>query len=126
MRGDTVKTTILPRPPSCSRSESLAATLPTRLDGIKEIGYQMQTLGKFFPDIVLRVGHSPALDAAVECLLDVHQRFIIGKSCSCDEDLKNYNHTMYLIRKDLNQLRSLTPPETVCASMLLCRYEVSP
>ncbi|KAN0114622.1 hypothetical protein V8E51_004166 [Hyaloscypha variabilis] len=124
MRGDTVQITILPRPPSCSSSESLAATLATRLDGIKEIGYQLQTLGKFFPDIVPRVGHSPALDAAVKCLLDAHQRFIVGKISSCDEHLRNDNHAMYLIRKDLNQLRSRTPSETVCASMLLCRYEV--
>ncbi|KAE9379533.1 hypothetical protein N431DRAFT_500082 [Stipitochalara longipes BDJ] len=124
MRGDTVQITVLTRPPSCSRSESLAASLASRLNGIKEIGYQLQTLGKFFPHIVPRVGHNPALDAAVKCLLGAHKSFIARSKTSCNDDLRNYNHALSLIRKDLNQYQSRTPSETICAAMLLCRYEI--
>ena len=124
VRGDTVHITALSRPPSCSRSESLAAKLASRLDGIKEIGYQLQALGNFFPYIVPRLGHNAALDAAVKCLLGAHQTFIAGNRTSSDQDVKSYNHAMSLIRTDLNQLQRRTPSETIYASMLLCRYEV--
>jgi len=125
MRGDTVQITILPRPQSCSPSDSLASALASRLDGIKEIGYQLQALGNFFPYIVPRLGHSPALDAAAKCLLDAHHSFIAGQKTSCDKDVRGYNHAMSLIRKDLNQLQKRTTSETICASMLLCLYKVS-
>jgi hypothetical protein len=123
MRGDAIRIGLL-HSPARSQSESLAALLAARLDGIEESGYQLQALGIFFPYLVPRVGHSPALDAAVKCLLGAHQNLISGIETSCNKDLLNYNHALSLIRKDLSHVKSRTTTETVCASLLLCRYEV--
>jgi hypothetical protein len=124
MKGDKVAITRLSIRPPSSNSESLAADLVSRLNGIKEVGYQLQALGEYFPYLPSRVGHNPALDAALRCLLGAHQNILSWKSTSFDEDLKKYIYALSLIRRDLDRLQSRTPSETVCAAMMLSTYEV--
>ena len=70
------------------------------------------------------MGHNPALDAALKCLLGVHQSLISGKLMSSHEDLRDCHPAVSLIRKDLSFFRHRTPSETICAAMILCLYEV--
>ena len=125
MRGDAVQI-VLTQPLSFSYSESLATSLVARLDGVKETGYQLQALLpiNYFPHLVSRVGHNPALDAAVKCVLGAHQNFISGNEAPRDKSLFDYALAISLIRQDMNRLRNATSAETVCSCLLLCSYEV--
>ncbi|KAE9381134.1 hypothetical protein N431DRAFT_490578 [Stipitochalara longipes BDJ] len=123
MRGDGVPLGGFPTEPSFSQSESLASTLVSRLEGIKEIGYQKQILGNFFQYLPSRVGHNLALDAALRCTLSSHHNFIAGKLDTGVEALKDYHQALCMIRRDVNHFQERTPSETICAALLLSHHE---
>ena len=110
--------------PGSSRSQLIAADLASRLSGIEQIGYKLQLFGQFMSYLPSRVGHNPALDAALRCLLVAHQGLTSRRTTSFHQDLHDYNEALSLVRKDLDLLRDKTPSETVCAAMILSTYEV--
>ena len=99
--------------------------LASRLIGIEKTGYQLQLLGNFFSYLPSRVGHNPALDASLRCLLSIHQSLLSQKGNCFGEDLRSYNQAVSLIREDLCLFQPRVPSETVCAALILLSCEVS-
>lgn len=110
--------------PTTSQAELLAADIVSRMSEAEFTGYNLKCLGSFFEFLPPRVGHNPALDAALRCLLHVHRQVCSNEVARLHEDFQSYSQALSLIRKDITRFQSKTPSETLCAAMLLSLYEV--
>lgn len=61
----------VPKAPSLSRGEKLASALAASFKTPPD-GYRLHHLGRYMSEIPCRLGYNPALDIAVECLLQSH------------------------------------------------------
>lgn len=111
--------------PPVSPSQQLAIELVERLENVSHAGYKVQLLGRFFSQLPCRVGHNPALDAALRAFLHAHKQFLECGPNTRTNDCGDYAEALYFIRKDLDLNRSNASSETVCAAHILANYEVS-
>lgn len=118
---------LIPKGPSLSRGEklasALAASFQTPLDG-----YRLHYLGRYMTEIPCRLGHNPALDLAVECLLQSHAQ-LLETNLLCQTDPQPSPEYMKAIQTLQNVIADPvlgTSAETVCATMLMAYYEVRP
>ncbi|KAK1245978.1 hypothetical protein MKX07_005047 [Trichoderma sp. CBMAI-0711] len=65
----------VPKAPSLPRAEKLALALAASFKN-PLYGYRLHHLGKYMTEIPRRLGHNPALDIAVECLLQSHTQLL--------------------------------------------------
>jgi hypothetical protein len=121
--------------PSPSEQDRLAAALVGAL-GITAEGYRLQCLGVFISDLPSRIGHNPALDVAVACLLQCHSQLLYNAAISPHPAVAFLRDGQKLPSSEyMKALRTLqeviehpvlgTSTETVCATLLMSHYEVS-
>ncbi|KAL6895092.1 hypothetical protein GGI43DRAFT_429200 [Trichoderma evansii] len=96
----------VPKAPSLSRGEKIALKLAASFK-IRPDGYQLHHLGRYIAEIPCRLGHNPALDIAVECLL-----------------YPEYMRALQTLQKVIADPVLGTSAETVCATMLMAHYEM--
>ncbi|TFB02677.1 hypothetical protein CCMA1212_005329 [Trichoderma ghanense] len=65
----------VPKAPSLSQGEKLASALAASFKSPPH-GYPLHYLGRYMTEIPRRLGHNPALDVAVECLLQSHTQLL--------------------------------------------------
>ena len=123
--------------PSPSHHDRLAAAFISTLDRITAKGYRLQCMGAFISDIPFRIGHNPALDAAVACLLQCHSQLLRDANLSPRLPVTPIWSSQKLPSSEYMQaLRTLQEviehpilgfsTETVCATLLMSYCEVSP
>ncbi|KAL6701538.1 hypothetical protein J3F84DRAFT_399269 [Trichoderma pleuroticola] len=115
----------VPNTPSLSRGEKLASALVASFKNPPD-GYRLHHLGRYMTEIPCRLGHNPALDVAVECLLQSHTQLLEATQFS---QLSTHPSPEYI--RALQTLQNViadpilgTSAETVCATMLMAYYEM--
>jgi hypothetical protein len=109
-------------------ASALAAALNT---GAR--GYQLRFLGHFICSVPSRIGHNPALDAAVVCLLQAHSELIRDTPHSAftpptaEHPLPSleYMRALRILQEVIEHPVLGISSETVCATILMSYYEVS-
>ncbi|KAF2104900.1 hypothetical protein NA57DRAFT_71101 [Rhizodiscina lignyota] len=110
--------------PSSSSSELLQLELVERMRNVTQEGYKLTQFGALFTYLPARIGINAALDAAVRALLESHRLMLLHKTAYQTKDVRHYAQALTYIRNDLDELRSKTPSETVCAALILALYEL--
>ncbi|OCT49180.1 hypothetical protein CLCR_04853 [Cladophialophora carrionii] len=119
--------------PSTTDQNKLASALAAALNTAPR-GYQVQCLGNFICSVPSRIGHNPALDAAVACVLEAHSNLVRnaaaiphsavatlsgGRPLPSSEYMRALRILQEVIEHPVLGLSS----ETVCATILMTHYE---
>ncbi|KAM0260402.1 hypothetical protein ACHAQJ_002804 [Trichoderma viride] len=115
----------VPKAPSLSRGEKLASALAASFE-IPPDGYRLHHLGRYMTEIPCRLGHNPALDIAVECLLQSHTQLLeaIQFSQPSSQPSPEYMRALQTLQNVIADPVLGTSAETVCATMLMAYYEM--
>ncbi|KAL7919849.1 hypothetical protein ACQKWADRAFT_300226 [Trichoderma austrokoningii] len=116
---------LIPKTPSLLRAEKLASALAASFRAPLD-GYRLHHLGRYMTEIPCRLGHNPALDIAVECLLQSHTQ-LLETNQNCQTDPQPSSEYMKAIQSLQNVIADPvlgTSAETVCATMLMAHYEM--
>lgn len=118
---------LVPKAPSLSRGERLASALTASFKTPPD-GYRLHHLGRYMAEIPCRLGHNPALDIAVECLLQSHTQLLESyQSCQTDtQPSPEYMRAIQTLQDVIADPVLGTSAETLCATMLMAYYEVRP
>jgi hypothetical protein len=115
----------VPRAPSLSRGEKLASALTASFE-IPPDGYRLHHLGRYMTEIPCRLGHNPALDIAVECLLQSQTQLLEANQFSqtSNQPSPEYMRALETLQNVIADPVLGNSAETVCATMLMAYYEV--
>ncbi|XP_014558518.1 hypothetical protein COCVIDRAFT_24973 [Bipolaris victoriae FI3] len=107
-----------PRHPSPSQDQQLAHALiaATRTGSA---GHRMSVFGSFIQEVPARIGHNPALDAAVTVLVNVHTSLVYKKAANEIVSPELYIRAIKTLQTCLEHPQLGLSPETLCASVLL-------
>ncbi|KAH6888509.1 hypothetical protein B0T10DRAFT_573249 [Thelonectria olida] len=111
--------------PSPTQEENLISRLGVALCTCPE-GFQLRYLGSYMLDVPARLGHNPALDTAVECLLQSHSQLLRVRSSPSGRvptDSK-YSKALRALQGAIVDPTLAMSAETACAAILMCRYEM--
>jgi hypothetical protein len=111
------------RHPSPSQDQQLAHALiaATRTGSA---GHRMSVFGSFIQEVPARIGHNPALDAAVTVLVNVHTSLVYKKAANEIVSPELYIRAIKTLQSCLEHPQLGLSPETLCASVLLGLVEV--
>ncbi|ETI25975.1 hypothetical protein G647_02752 [Cladophialophora carrionii CBS 160.54] len=98
-------------------------------------GYQLQCLGNFICSVPSRIGHNPALDAAVACVLEAHSNLVRNATglphsavatLSGERPLPSseYMRALRILQEVIEHPVLGFSSETVCATILMTHYEM--
>ncbi|USP80059.1 uncharacterized protein yc1106_07333 [Curvularia clavata] len=106
------------RHPSQSHDQQLAHALiaATRTGSA---GHRMSVFGSFIQEVPARIGHNPALDAAVTVLVNVHSSLVYKKTANEIVSPELYIRAIKTLQTCLEHPQLGLSPETLCASVLL-------
>lgn len=115
----------VPNAPRLSRKEKLASVLVASFENPPN-GYQLHHLGRYMTEIPRRLGHNPALDVAVECLLQCHTQLLEANQFSqpSTQPSPEYMRALQILQNVIADPVLGTSADTVCATMLMAYYEV--
>ncbi|KAL7957638.1 hypothetical protein V8C34DRAFT_314648 [Trichoderma compactum] len=115
----------VPNAPSLSRRERLASALVASFKNPPD-GYRLHHLGRYMTEIPCRLGHNPALDVAVECLLQSHTQLLEANQYSqpSTQPSIEYMRALQTLQNVIADAVLGTSAETVCATMLMAYYEM--
>lgn len=118
---------LAPKAPSFSREEKLASALAASFETPQD-GYKLCQLGRYMTEIPCRLGHNPALDIAVECLLQSHTQLLNSNQfCqNSNQPSPEYMRAIHTLQDVIADPVLGTSAETLCATMLMAYYEVRP
>ncbi|EXJ56996.1 hypothetical protein A1O7_07340 [Cladophialophora yegresii CBS 114405] len=120
--------------PSTTDQNKLASALVAALNTGPR-GYQLQCLGNFICSVPSRIGHNPALDAAVSCVLQAHSDLVRGATeipQSAPAPLNGrhplpsseYMGALRILQEVIEHPVLGFSSETVCATILMTHYEM--
>lgn len=89
------------------------------------VGLQMSVFGPFIQDVPARIGHSPALDAAVAVLINAHTSLMYKKTSDDIVSINLYLRAIKTLQNCLEDTKEGMSTNTLCASVLLGLVEVS-
>jgi hypothetical protein len=104
---------------------SLLVQLIDHLDDKKPIGMQIRNLGSFFPFIPSRLGHSRALDDAVQCICTAYSALLCSNEAVIGQDRREYYRALRSLRLACQDKNEVLSSNVLCAAILLSWYEVS-
>ncbi|KAL7932061.1 hypothetical protein V8C35DRAFT_102054 [Trichoderma chlorosporum] len=113
------------RSPSLLQAEKLASALIASFEA-PPAGYRLHHLGRFMTEIPCRLGHNPALDIAVECLLQCHTQLLEAGQFPepVNQPSPEYMRALHTLQNVIADPVLGTSAETVCATMLMAYYEM--
>lgn len=119
----------LDNPVPLSKAEQLAANLIVALDTSGSSSQGLQQMGSHFRQLPSRLGHSRALDAALDCFLYSFTGMSEGQPRPRSSQLTRYCSAISHLRQELTCSDATTTPisassETIAASLLLAQYEI--
>ncbi|KAH6644046.1 hypothetical protein C7974DRAFT_439271 [Boeremia exigua] len=83
------------------------------------IGLQMSLFGPFIQEVPARIGHSPALDAAVAVLINTHASLMYKKTLNDIASINLYLRAIKMLQNCLDDSQEGMSTNTLCASVLL-------
>ena len=105
-------------------SGSLAERLAHIIDRTRGTGYDVIVCGEWLPDVVCRIGHNAALDAAVETLLLAHRNLTQPYSRSIQQaQIRCYGKAISALKVQLDSNCEHIEMETLCAVLALATSE---
>ncbi|KAL6816710.1 hypothetical protein J3E69DRAFT_375312 [Trichoderma sp. SZMC 28015] len=115
----------VPNAPRLSRKEKLASALVASFENPPN-GYRLHHLGRYMTEIPCRLGHNPALDVAVECLLQCHTQLLEANQFSqpSTQPSPEYMRALQILQNVIADPVLGTSADTVCATMLMAYYEM--
>lgn len=84
----------------------------------------MSVFGPFIREVPARVGHNPALDAAVAVLIDTHRSLMYKKTSNDIVSINLYLRAIKTLQSCLENSEQGMSTNTLCASVLLGLVEV--
>lgn len=111
------------RQPSPSQHQELARALVEAL-GTGSVGHRMSAFGPFIREVPGRIGHNPALDAAVACLVNAHSSMVHKKNANEIANPQLYLRAVQTLQMCLEDPQQGMSSNTLCASVLLGLVEV--
>jgi hypothetical protein len=111
---------------STAPSDSLLLVkLVDHLDDNKPLGMTIRNLGSFFPFIPSRLGHSRALDDAVQCICTAYSALLCSNGSVIGQDRREYYQALRSLRLACQDKDEVLSSNVLCAAVLLSWYEVS-
>ena len=111
----------------CSSSPSAISPLTRRLaymlDSTRGTGCDLLICGEWLPELACRIGHSDALDAAVDTLLLSHHALIIPSSVDSQQRSHAYGRALRMLRDGISSTKDHVEVEILCAGLALCTAE---
>ncbi|KIW65542.1 hypothetical protein PV04_07796 [Phialophora macrospora] len=116
---------------SPSDQNQLASALVAALDTGSR-GYQLRCLGNFICSVPSRIGHNPALDAAVACLLQAHSQLMrdtphsafASPTAGYHLPSSEYMRALRILQEVIEHPVLGLSSETVCSTILMSYYEM--
>src|SRR5690242_1731722 len=112
------------RQPSPSQQHELSRALIASISASGSIGLQMSLFGPFIQEVPSRIGHSPALDAAVAVLINTHKSLMYKQTSNNVVGINLYLRAIKTLQSCLEDSREGMSTNTLCASVLLGLVEV--
>ncbi|KAF2687653.1 hypothetical protein K458DRAFT_414729 [Lentithecium fluviatile CBS 122367] len=106
------------RQPSPSQHQELARALLEAMS-TGGVGHRMSAFGPFIREVPGRIGHNPALDAAVACLVHAHASLVHKKPGNEIANPQLYLRAVQTLQTCLEDPQQGRSPNTLCASVLL-------
>ena len=106
-------------------SDSLIVQLVDHLEDNKPPGMTIRNLGSFFPFIPSRLGHSRALDDAVQCICTAYSAVLCSNGSLIGQDRREYYQALRSLRLACQDKDEVLSSNVLCAAVLLSWYEVS-
>lgn len=88
-------------------------------------GVRMSVFGPFIQEVPARLGHNPALDAAVAVLVNAHRSLVQKKTALEIVSPQLYLRAIKTLQTCLEDPRQGMSSNTLCASVILSLVEVS-
>jgi hypothetical protein len=85
----------------------------------------MSVFGPFIQEVPARIGHNPALDAAVAVLVNAHTSLMYNKTSNDIVSINLYLRAIKTLQSCLEDSQEGMSTNTLCASVLLGLVEVS-
>jgi hypothetical protein len=85
----------------------------------------INNLGSFFPFIPQRLGHSRALDDAVQCICTAYSALLCSNGSVISQDRREYYKALRSLRLACQDKNEVFSSNVLCAAVLLSWYEVS-
>jgi hypothetical protein len=104
---------------------SLVVKLIDHLNDKKPSVMQIRNLGSFFPFIPPRLGHSKALDDAVQCICTAYSALLCSNGAVIGQDRREYYRALRSLRLACQDKNEVLSSNVLCAAILLSWYEVS-
>ena len=104
---------------------SLLLQVVDHLDDNKPPGMAIRNLGSFFPFIPSRLGHSRALDDAVQCICTAYSALLCSSRLVIGQDRREYYQALRSLRLACLDNNEVLSSNVLCAAILLSWYEVS-
>lgn len=111
------------RQPSPSQHHELSRALVATITA-GSVGLQMSVFGSFIQEVPARIGHSPALDAAVAVLINAHTSLTYKKTSDDVVSINLYLRAIKTLQNCLEDSQEGMSTNTLCASVLLGLVEV--
>ena len=111
------------RQPSPSQHHELSRALVATINA-GSVGLQMSVFGPFIQEVPARIGHNPALDAAVAVLINAHTSLMYKKTSNDIISINLYLRAIKMLQTSLDDSRQGMSTNTLCASVLLGLVEV--
>lgn len=112
------------RQPSPSQHYELSRTLVNTIQA-GSVGLQMSVFGPFIQEVPARIGHNPALDAAVAVLINAHTSLMYRRTSNDIVSINLYLRAIKTLQSCLEDPKQGMSTNTLCASVLLGLVEVS-
>ncbi|KAE9364403.1 hypothetical protein N431DRAFT_106781 [Stipitochalara longipes BDJ] len=103
---------------------SLLVQLVDHLEGNKLPGMTIRNLGSFFPFIPSRLGHSRALDDAVQCICTAYSALLCSHESVIGQDRREYYQALRSLRLACQDKDEVLSSNVLCAAVLLSWYEI--
>jgi hypothetical protein len=111
----------------CSSSLSAISPLTRRLvymlDSTRGTGCDLLICGEWLPELACRIGHSDALDAAIDTLLLSHHALITSSLVDNPHHSRTYGRALRMLRDGLSNISDHVQVEILCAGLALCTAE---
>jgi hypothetical protein len=111
------------RQPSPSQHYELSRALIATISA-GSVGLRMSVFGPFIQEVPARIGHSPALDAAVAVLINAHTSLMYKKTSNDVVSINLYLRAIKTLQGCLEDCYEGMSTNTLCASVLLGLVEV--
>ncbi|PMD37555.1 hypothetical protein L207DRAFT_585898 [Hyaloscypha variabilis F] len=103
---------------------SLMVQLVDHLEENKPPGMTIRNLGSFFPFIPSRLGHSRALDDAVQCICTSYSALLCSNGSAIGQDRREYYQALRSLRLACQDKDEVLSSNVLCAAVLLSWYEI--